>query len=849
MPIQLRDSNGNLVAMTNAQKLQFVQEIGALSSVPAATATTVGGVKPGNGLSISPDGSISVTLTGISIDIAGTAAVGQTLSAVLPPGWSASTWQWYRVDSNDVYTAIAGATTSTYTITSADQDYGLVPAASGFVFTSRKKADVPPAAFTVPTIATPPTFVTLVVGQPLIFNAASGITGNPTPSVVYDLMQGTTVVASNITSGSFTPTTAGVSYSIRATATNTAGVVSSSSAVVTVSASASAYDIIAVAGQSNTVGTNSTINLANDPDPGTYDLTVDPNVKIWGTTGNDAAAFHSINGYMSGSSLKVSTAQANITVTSPAYLLARLYAAQTGRKVLLVHTGYSATSLYNGPWQPTATISNPTYAASGLVSTAASNLFLNLIYETNLALNAAQVAAPGSRVVGLAFIQGENDAGTLVTTPNYKNSLTGLVNGFRSNVSGASTAWFVCGGMLPEGIYTEGMDSAIPGWNVGARSIHRAHKLTANALPYSSFARGSYGGADRSADAAFTTGAVHYRSRATKLDLAQRMLAAVTSAQARPLGGEMPTRPATPTIQTAIATSGQSVRLQLNRDFSNGNTDLVIRYKLSSSQTWTTYYNLGVGTYQYAETIWVGGLTASQQYDFQVADMNAAGTSDYSPTVSATTSSTLAGYTFQDDTVGSTANGISTKSRQSQVAAAPAVTTVGGMPAYGKSLNGGSGSGTTWDYHLDKIPVSTDRTITFRLGNLGSATGVAIAVVMRAQPDCVSVNGFTGVYSGYHVTVPASANGKVTICGDATTDITTSTKYLGTKTDGLYRISCTGTSVVTIALDYSADNGATWTNYLTGVDNNGTYQAGDVQFCIYSTATIANLYVGSINWS
>lgn len=64
MPIQLKDVNGNLVAMTTSQKQQFVQDLqidpaaigaatsaqglkadSALQSVPVASATVLGGVK------------------------------------------------------------------------------------------------------------------------------------------------------------------------------------------------------------------------------------------------------------------------------------------------------------------------------------------------------------------------------------------------------------------------------------------------------------------------------------------------------------------------------------------------------------------------------------------------------------------------------------------------------------------------------------------------------------------------------------------------------------------------------------------------------------------------------------
>lgn len=73
MPISIKDVNGNTVAMTNAQKTQFLSDIGAataaqgakadsaLQSVPIASATVLGGVKVGSGLAVAGDGTLSAT--------------------------------------------------------------------------------------------------------------------------------------------------------------------------------------------------------------------------------------------------------------------------------------------------------------------------------------------------------------------------------------------------------------------------------------------------------------------------------------------------------------------------------------------------------------------------------------------------------------------------------------------------------------------------------------------------------------------------------------------------------------------------------------------------------------------
>lgn len=91
-----------------------------------------------------------------------------------------------------------------------------------------------------PVIGTAPVIATALAGSPLTFSAASGVTGSPTPTVTYDALVGGSVVAAGITSGSYTPPTAGVSITVRATATNSAGSTTATSAAATVAAAATA---------------------------------------------------------------------------------------------------------------------------------------------------------------------------------------------------------------------------------------------------------------------------------------------------------------------------------------------------------------------------------------------------------------------------------------------------------------------------------------------------------------------------------------------------------------------------------------------------------------------------------
>lgn len=190
----------------------------------ATQRTHTAGSPPGSGAVPGGSGSVAVQITG-------TAGVGNVLTATPATGWSASSWQWYRDGS-----AISGATSQTYTQQSADAGKTLTVSGSGWSYTAQG-VSVPSAGATAPVITVAPSIASAIAGSPLVFTGAT-VTGSPAPTVVYDVMQGTTVLASNVTSGSYTPSNAGISITIRATASNSAGTVSASSAAVTVSSSA-----------------------------------------------------------------------------------------------------------------------------------------------------------------------------------------------------------------------------------------------------------------------------------------------------------------------------------------------------------------------------------------------------------------------------------------------------------------------------------------------------------------------------------------------------------------------------------------------------------------------------------
>lgn len=93
----------------------------------------------------------------------------------------------------------------------------------------------------LPVITSVPVVSGAAVGTPLSFTSASA-TGNPIPTISYDVLVNGSVVATNATSGSYTPTLSGGSLVVRVTATNNLGSVQDNSTAVTIAAAATVPD-------------------------------------------------------------------------------------------------------------------------------------------------------------------------------------------------------------------------------------------------------------------------------------------------------------------------------------------------------------------------------------------------------------------------------------------------------------------------------------------------------------------------------------------------------------------------------------------------------------------------------
>lgn len=89
--------------------------------------------------------------------------------------------------------------------------------------------------------------------------------------------------------------------------------------------------------------------------------------------------------------------------------------------------------------------------APGATSGTGGTLFENMITQANLAYTAAQAKWPGKTInVKFVFCQGEQDAANGVSYATYYAALTNFIAYARSRVTGASSAPFIIGSMVPD---------------------------------------------------------------------------------------------------------------------------------------------------------------------------------------------------------------------------------------------------------------------------------------------------------------------------------------------------------------------------------------------------------------
>lgn len=349
------------------------------------------------------------------------------------------------------------------------------------------------------------------------------------------------------------------------------------------------YDIILLAGQSNMSGR------------GTYDAGID-------TT--DASVFQ-YGGYSSEGTYRTIFAGSDpLTMpdkpsvgVGPGMFFAKRYKQLTGKKVLLVPCAQGGTSIVAG---------SVTWSPYGSFDT---NL-LNAITQTNLAVTAAVAAFPGSSVKGILWLQGEGDGANSVAEATYTTALYEVAKKLRATITGASSAWFVIGQMMPEAISFQG------GTYSGIDSAHTT--VGANTTGATKVAIGTgYNSGDN----------LHYNAAGARA-MGTAMANAVSTAIAN--AGEA--APGVVTSLSAGTPGATSVTLTWVAPASGTTRNYEIQRSLAGANSWTTIVRIASTTASQA----IGGLTASTAYDFRVRALNF-GVGGSFTTITATTAAAVSG--------------------------------------------------------------------------------------------------------------------------------------------------------------------------------------------------------------
>jgi hypothetical protein len=226
------------------------------------------------------------------------------------------------------------------------------------------------------------------------------------------------------------------------------------------------YDVFLLAGQSNAVGRGQTLNAAQD-------AVVVEGVKQWDTT--TQSVIDAVNPLRNFDPT---------TTVGFAYRFAVLYKQATGRDVLIVPRAKGGSGFANNGW------------GTGKV-----------YHEGAITQANAALAATGGKLKGILWHQGESDANVSNSAATYQANLSALVQDFRTRITGAGSALFICGGMTPLIVAGSASHQAIQGVLASvATFIDRSAFVTSDGLGSNS-----------------TSDAVHF-SAAAQREFAERYL-------------------------------------------------------------------------------------------------------------------------------------------------------------------------------------------------------------------------------------------------------------------------------------------------------------------------------------
>lgn len=555
------------------------------------------------------------------------------------------------------------------------------------------------------------------------------------------------------------------------------------------------FDIILLAGQSNMCGRGTNDQLIDVPDPRLFQFGGYPS----------DTRFQQI--YEASEGLSHPQAQ-NTTQVGPGLQLGKHYLMQISptRRVLLVPTAWGGTSIVNGPWQASARTAAQILAAPPTVGTGLSALYENAIYQANLAIRAALNVSPNSRFVGIAWHQGETDGDNAQPTATYLAALQAVVAGFRAQIAGASNCWFVMGEIHADSLSNSVNYQAIDAAHVQALTTISKSGLGNNVPSTMPNPNGGTALTTQNGDN------LHYNAlgqRQLGIRMAQQVPAAIAN-----VTGSQPVAPSSAPLLYAY--SSTSVTLEWPAALSRA-TDYVYAYRLTGTQTWSTFAHTAT-PYRRAT---ITGLTAGSFYDFAIATVNEQGTSGYSPILTYAPAAVIPGAPTALTVSGSTATSISLSWTAPSTGSTPSSYVV----QYRVSP---SGTWTTWS----PAPSTNSVTVT------GLTTGTAYDFQVAATNS-----GGTGIFSSILTTTPPYPL-PGTPTGLTVGAITSSSVALS------WTAPASGAAVVYYQVQYSANAGANWTTFSSTIATASTTVTGLVAATPYQfrvAAIAAGSALGAYN--
>jgi chitodextrinase len=393
------------------------------------------------------------------------------------------------------------------------------------------------------------------------------------------------------------------------------------------------YDIVLCAGQSNMEG---------NPPWDQYIDVYDPRLMQFGGSNSDANTYRKI---VAGSDPMLMYNGPRTGLIGPSTWFGKAYANSipSNRRVLLVPVAEGSTGLV---------ANNPPWAPGGYLCELA-------VTQTNLAYAAAIALYPNSRVVGVIWGQGEQDANYNIPQATYVTALKALIAGFRSRITGAANSWFIINGMVPEKIAA----------NANYAAIDAAHKQVAAEVDRCVFVAGPTGFAN---DVHYTAPGV--RILGTRAGLA---VAKVGAAAAAPAPAADTTAP---TMSGALTSSSVT------------QTGFTVTWAAASDDTSVTGYETSIdggATYTNAGSVLskaFAGLTAGTVYNVRVRAYDPAGNRSTPLSLAVTTSASA-------DTVAPTMAGSLTTSSVTQTGYTmnwPAASDNVAVTGYETSTDGGT---------------------------------------------------------------------------------------------------------------------------------------------------------------